>query len=309
VKLQSASETESAFHIFLAGLGRMGPGAGKQAIPALRNMLKDKQLAQRKKGLIRIVLANLGDNSVKNVEGDIDPLDSAVLLTIVHIRPGKWVTQDTVKKLTKHLGSASSLKDFDFKLASISFQNVALALGVLGERASAAGDALDALFKRTINDGNVTAIGFGLALARVDPKRREAALRHLCKNYSKLFEEAGRGTFIYLLEVPRTVVDAKLTHLLVRLLDDPDPAVAEGAGDVLVRAGLSARDGVPGLLKYVGGTGPEQRRIWAAKVLSYVADYSHIPQLEKAKAQEKSKAVRTELDATVQFIKSLKSPD
>jgi hypothetical protein len=309
VKLQSASETEDAFHLFLASLGRMGLGAGKQAIPALRSMLKDKQLAQRRKRLIRIVLANLGDDSVKNAEGDIDPLDSAVLQTIVHIRPGKWVTQDTVKRLTNHLASASSVKDDDFKLASPSFQNVALALGVLGERASSAGDALDALFKRTISDGNITAIGFGLALARVDPKRRDATLRHLCKNYSKLFEDAGRGTLLYLLEVPRTVVDAKLTHLLVRLLDDPDPAVAAGAGDVLARAGLSARDGVPDLLKYVGGTAAEQRRIMAAKVLSYMADYSHIPQLEKARAQEKSKAVRAELDLTVQFIKSLKSPD
>jgi hypothetical protein len=291
--LRAESTSPEGFHLLLLALGRMGRAAN-EAMPVLRAKLAAARTPPRTKAQIRVVLANLGDRSMENLAAILTDLrrDSQTRMATLQImaltNARDWVTDDIINELAERPTPVA-----------------ALTLGALGKRAASAAKLLAAFQQDHIANRSATQVVYGLALARVDPKQRDVALRRLCKNY---FHTSDLGLLILALYPPYVLVDAEISKHLAQLVRDKDSDVTRGALQLLADARLAAREAAPSVLTFVRGTADTKRRAGAARVLARIADYSLLPKLKGAADIEKSAEVRHALQATVKFIELL-DPD
>lgn len=288
---------------FLLSLGRMGPAA-KEAIPSLRRMLADPRTEG--KVALRIVLANIGDESKVNLEAILAEFRKGeqgdyvgIYVTFPYIRPREWLTKEMIEVLGKPLQRTVPTKPGDPLPGECTWAVVTF--GILGERAMSLADTLES---RAASIPNCD----GLALARIDPKRREAALRRLLEKPHP--PTPGGVDFkgqIVVLDIAWLLLDSEVAKGLAKFVDNPDPEVAAWACDILSLGGLAARDAAPMLLKYIRSEADEDRRAEAARTLSWVADNAQLPALDTALRAEKSGKVRAALESTVRWIKYLSS--
>ncbi len=298
----------SARSYLIVSLGRMGPAA-KSAIPTLRQMLGDPKIDASTKATVRIALANLGDHSKENLAAilaDLRNQDSrgGALWALLYIRPTEWVNEAIITELT------TSFKTWvESKPSAVLWQTDigggATALGVLGERAASAADLLETAQKTAVEVQSWTALPYTLVLARVDPKRQEAALRRALRGDNPFQIWDLKGGHFWMLEYFHLLVDGRISECLVGLLGDPDPKVAMNAAFCLEMAGLASRVAAPQALKFLQGKAEEDRRAWAAYALRSIAEYRLLPKLEVALKREKSEKVRKELEGAITYIRNL----
>jgi hypothetical protein len=285
--------------VLVATVGRIGP-PGKQAVPFLRKILERPRIPPQREAptevklAVWVALANLGDTSkddlaeiLAGLKSPVSELSRAATRALILVRPGDWVTKDMIGAL------AEALDPYPYALEK------AVALGVLGQRASAAGKRLEELQQEA-------GFPFALAISRIEPRKREAELRRVCTSSEQIggCKAVLVMAAIYWCNAP-CLLDGPAVQELVKLMDDPDPKVSEGAIWMLQLAGLGAREAVPDLLRFMRRKAEEGRRAYAAYALSRIADACHLPALKAALAREKSAAVRQELAWTLHWVETL----
>ena len=292
---------------FVAALGRMGPAA-RPAIPALRKLLADPKLDGQFKAAIRVTLANIGDDSKANLDAILRDLkDGPNALPVVRMlaseRPGPWVEPEMMAALIRHLEPlAQSERTPGARYEGLDL--VAVVLGLMGGKAAGAANTLDKVGQHASGDNHVLdAVVFGVALARIDHKREERVLRDACKVVNDGIESPGHIRFLVLRM--HSLVDARISKQLVRLLDERDTKVAAGAATLLYFSGQAAQGAFNPLLAFVRGKAEEPTRAVAARALATVTPFSELPRLEEALKAEKSEKVRRALWLAIQDVKFL----
>jgi hypothetical protein len=306
--------SESAAVVLVATLAHMGPKA-KEATPRLRRKLADHRTSAFLKRCCRLALANLGDEPaqklvIKELEesymgGDTeggDPEKWATLLrwtwVVCWVRVGDWGADVIVKRLGRQIASYAESRPTGDPLYLLPASEVPK----YADKAQKLSDQLEAAQRHALRHDRAEAIGFTLALARVDVKKRDAALERLCADWPD--NQNFFGWFIFLEFVPR-LVDTKITAELVRLLERDDPKIAERAGSLLTFAGLSARETVPQLVALMKRSKDRRRREIVVEVLGSVVDITRIDQLEQLRKHETDADVRTKLDDAIHRIRWL----
>jgi len=285
LRADSTSPTEA--HLLLLILGRMGPAA-KGAMPFLRKQLADPKTPRARKAQIRVVLANLGDGSKDTaaaILADLKKRETSydVLQTMASIGPRNWVTEGMIRAMAKE--------------ATL---DAALVLGLLGERAGSVAKKLDDLQRSTVKDGLPDQFIYGLALARIDRKNQDTALRRL---FPKDFTCHPLGLLaLFNNHPPEMLVDAEISKHLGKLVGDKDRTVSGGALMLLEQTGLSARGAAPAVLAFLRSDADVTRRGQAARALARIADYSLLPELKAVAEKEASVEVCERLEATIKLI-------
>lgn len=280
----------------LISIGRMGP-AGKSAIPTLRRMLADPGVDASTKATVRVALASLGDRSEENLAAILtDIRDQRALWPLLYISSCGWINEAMIREVTAAFRKGVENRPPELWLGLGWDAGV---LGTLGEKAASAAELLESAEKAAV------VLVDALALARVDPKRQEAALRRLLKRDSLFPVYWFGGKYFWYLEYLYILVDGRMSECLVGFLADPDPKVAKDAAFCLEMAGLAAREAAPLALKFVQGKADEDRRAWAAWALGSIAEYRLLPELEATMKREQSEKVRRELGETIRYIRDL----
>jgi hypothetical protein len=251
-------------------------------------------------------LANMGDDSKETVTAIArnlrNPQTSGVIIsTVIMVRPRAWMNDEIISEIIKPFGSFTPAEDGKQTGRYFDLSQRAVVLGLLGERAASAAGKLETVQESAIADQRIEGVILTLALARVVPDRRGALLRRLLKSFRTLV----RGPAGVLVECPYLLIDEKLSEQLAQALEDPDRDVAEVARYVFWWAGLSARDAFPRVLKYVRDSADSNRRAKAAGVLGMISTFARLPELEAALKEEKSEAVRRQLQAAIEGVRSL----
>ena len=180
-----------------------------------------------------------------------------------------------------------------------------LLLGLMGSKAEFVADKLEALQKVALTDDSAASITLGFALARIDPKRADRALRTLFKRYPAIFEDFGRGTLVVLSEHIYLLTDRSISTRLAGMVKDPDVTIADGAILSLACAGLAASDAVPALLEHFRKGANKSTRVKLAECLGSIAQFDQLPLLEQLIAEERSRSERRALRTAVDSIRFL----
>ena len=178
-------------------IGRMGPQAVK-ATPYLLDRLAAEETHQTTKAIIRVVLANVGYESQDNLDAILTSIrgpgsEGSTVSTMALTGSREWVTPAMVLALANRL--ETSRDEY----------HVAVALGVLKERAAPATAALERSMATSLNARGYSSgyIACGFALAQVAPERRREVLRSV---FAKLgpygIQNHTDWTFIYLVTSP-----------------------------------------------------------------------------------------------------------
>lgn len=291
--LKAKETSEELFQAILMSLGRMGPKA-KAAIPFLEmNLANPKLKAYWYEASLHVVLANIGYESQEHLDAIQKKLRNyrfreVAVGVLGVIRPGKWINK---------------VAALDVDALSV------ITLGRLGERAPhGAAAKLRKLFDGYIKRDDPYAILVGLALARVDPKNRDAALRAVCANWERLGPKFGDGILIFP-NICYRIVDAESSRFLARTLEDSDKKVALGASVLLSFAGVSGREAVPLVLKFLESDADDEVQLWAAAALHEIADSTHLPALRAALKKQESETIRRELRRTINLISHVAPTD
>jgi hypothetical protein len=206
------------------------------------------------------------------------------------VRAREWVSEAMIQAMGKWL-------DRELEL------DVAIALGILGEKAERFAGKLERIFNRKIDAGDGLALAYGLVVANVDPKKRDAVLKRLLTNFDRI-GDCHHGWFVITGVSNTYVLVAPLSKEIVKLCKDKDERIAGFAYGLLAAAGLSVREVTPELIRFIRGSANEESRAAAAYALTDIADYSHLPQLEEALKKESSAKVRKNLGASITYIKT-----
>jgi hypothetical protein len=282
----------------IASLGRMGV-QGKEAAATLRQFLADDTIDRRIKAAIRVALANISDPSADElhaIQSDLqrDERLFIVVIMLQVIRPGPWVSKDMIAELCKRFDAMD--KDNPRR----GYTDLAVVLGMLGERAGCAARPLDRFRKFAQEDDNPEAVIYSLALARVDPSRRDEVLKQLYEFLRGGISE--RGAVHYLSNKVPLLVDASIIKSLAAAISDPSPIVGNSAYIVLMLSGEAAHPAFPSVLAFVRGTGDEDRRAYAAQLLRF-GDYSELPHLQRLLTKERSEPVRAGIESAIRAMK------
>jgi hypothetical protein len=280
----------------------MGPSA-KSAIPALRKMLGNKTIGDDT--TIRIVLANLGDESKENLEtilADFKNIEKLGCFSRVlpFIKPGGWVKDEMLVAMAdpykRWLGT-------ERRPVVADVPGIAIQLGQVGQRAASVKALFDVAQDTCLRTRDISALPVSLALARIDPKQREEVIRRLLAGWSSL--EWGRGADLAGKEYAWQLLDARLSKCLAGFLADPNTSVAQGAILYLYLGGLASREAVPQVLSFIQSEADEELRASAAETLAAIAEYKQLPKLEATLKNEKSERVRKGLKEAIRIIKFL----
>lgn len=310
---------EEQLDVYLAILGRIGPPA-KEAVPFLEAKLEDPALMPGTKGSIRVVIANIcggPDDNLKAITDDLKvPADEAtkdvrgrvlaIKAMLAKARPGTWVNEGIINELAKDfdedkLKKSQPTRDHVYR----GLLNSTLVLGMLGEEAQAAAGRLEAFQKSAIANGSIMTVPFTLALARIDAKNQDAALRRLFKNLPRAFREPEGAEHLLLPEDIRPLVDAKLSTKLAEMLSDRDRQVAEGAATLLWWSGLAARDALPVVLKYVDSNADPERSRVSCEGSCENNPCDRLSDIEAVLKREKNDQVRNRLKSAIKTIRNL----
>ncbi len=300
LETDAAQKSNDYFTLLATSLGRMGP-EGKSAIPALRSQLANTDLPPARRTALRVILANLGEESPENQRAILADLQSTMLVrpaaqAMVLVRARNWVTQPMVDALCAHLGEPAEKGSDD----------VAVALGVLGERAAAAVEIVDRFIESELEKKDSGAVLHTLLLANIAPKQQERALRRLLES-GPLGGCMIGGEVLMNAICNANVLVASLQATLVKFINDPNPSVSSRALAQIAMGELSIRGAVPELIRFLREKAPERRRADAACTLSSIATYSDLPNLEEALKLETSPKVTKNLGATIEYIRNLGS--
>jgi hypothetical protein len=285
----------------LGSLGRMGKAAAA-ALPALRKMLAQEGISKSSQAAIRVVMANLGDESPENLEAIARGLKGDEFATVMEMmvltRPGPWVSKEMAREVCNQFNAET---DGDLRRGD-GLRFWAKVLGTLGERASPAAERLEKERKAALknDDRYGEAVLGSLAVARIHPRRQEEALRDLARRLKRGIP-APEAVFVFRYTPP--FFDPALSRTAGRLLNDPDADVSEGAELLLSAAGSEGRHAFAPVLEFVRGKAAEDRRAQAVIFLRY-AHPAQLPVLEAAMREEKSEGVRRQLGRLIESVKT-----
>jgi len=290
----NADESKDHYLTLASSLGRIGAPA-KRALPFLRAKLADRAASAELKAAIRVILANLGDQSKETLEAILanlrdEKLQRPTAQVIVLVRAREWVSEAMIQAMGKWLHR-------DLEL------DVPVALGILGAKAERYAGTLEKIFDRRIDAGDGLALAYGLVVANIDPTKRDAVLRRLLNNFDRI-GDCRHGWLILTAVSNAYALVPPLSKELVKLCEDKDERVAGFACGLLASASLSVREVAPELIKFTRGKGDEEVRAAVAYALRDIAEYSHLPQLDEALKKESSAKVRKNLGATIKYIKT-----
>jgi hypothetical protein len=285
----------------LGSLGRMGKAAAP-GLPALRKMLAQEGISKSSQAAIRMVMANLGDESPENLDAIARDLKSddgiaAMMWMLVLIRPGPWVSKEMAREVCNQF---NAVPDDEVRRGE-GLRFWAEMLGMLGERASPAAERLEKERKaalKTDHFGNIVLGSF--AVARIQPRRQEEVLRDLARRLQRGMDNP-EALFFFRHTPP--FFDPAPSRTAGGLLNDPDAEVSEGAVLLLAAAGSEGRHAFAQVLEFVRGKADEDRRARAVTLLRY-ADLSQLPVLEAAMREEKSEQVRRQLGRLIESVKT-----
>src|SRR5262249_35088833 len=154
---------------------------------------------------LRAILKDLEEEEPPVRGKELIPLDLAAK-TLVLVRPRDWVDEALVRGLGDKVWSH--------------FPDPLVALGVLGERAAPVRKRLFEAHPENVRRVSGQWLCTALALARVEPKKRDAELRRFCKNVDKIGDCKG----IWLLDASWSnalvLVEADAVKSLVKLVGD-----------------------------------------------------------------------------------------
>jgi len=304
LRVFETSDRHLQVSVLLPALARMGSDARK-AVPFLREAVKNPKTNRNLIPGLRITIAHIERDYTEivkvlhEIEGNPDYADSMVL-PLLCVRASVWPDKKFIDAAVQFfsdkqlIGQSGDAPHF-----------AGVLVGLMGEKAAPVKDPLTDTQKRAIENRHPASVTITLALARIDPKHQETYLRDLFKNYLDRPCVFSRTMQSILAEVPYILMDSKLSTCLARLVEDPDPAVADGATCLLWWAGLAGRDAFPRLKQYVQGNASSERRALAANALGRVATFAQLRELEKLLASEKSGQVRQQLKSAVDYIRSL----
>jgi hypothetical protein len=318
--LKSEGATESSSLVLLASLGQMGAKA-KAAIPELKRRLEDPKASATLKDCLRLVAANAGDRDLQvELRKDLEKLlltesprvgDEAERdrrwrwLQLIHwMRLGDWAADILAEHLRREFKSYAESRSHPRGDESGWWLQVSVQAVNYANSAAKFSDELEAAQRRALKDDRMEAISFSFALARVDAKKRAAALRRLCGQWPKDKALNWMAWLILSQYFAPPLVNGNVSSELLKLLDDGDLEIARHAADALECAGLAARDAAPSLLELLASTKDAKRRVLVAEALDAVCDITRLAQLETAFQKETDAAVRARLSKAIDRVRT-----
>lgn len=298
----SYAPDEQQLEKLLVVLGRMGPKA-KDAVPFLLEQLDKYRTDPEVEGWIRVVLANVGyeyDENFATILSDIknrsDRAKAEIYMMAV-AGPREWGSDLLVKEMNGWL--------YDELRAGATGSDealfLALILGALGKVDRATAEVIGVLFElRCVEEEceEPDCIWLGFVLAKVDAISGQLTLRAALKCLTFALG-AGDVLTVDILIGP----DRNMMKKLVRMLDDTEPKVVNGALATLSVIGLDAQPHAPKILKILRESPYWRLRLSAARALGYMADPAEIPTLEAILQKEPDEFVREELAETIRIMR------
>jgi hypothetical protein len=300
--IRSNATKNGTRRLLLAVLGRVGQPA-EAAVPELTKLLDDPQTLPSITRVTRVVLASIGWKSNDNLPAVRAALDEAcdeVAWTIAATRSVNWLTDGMIDALVDHVMFNRDI--------------IATAVGLVGERASSpkAETKLENARQRCIALQMAGQITNALALARIAPKRRKAILLDVCKNFN--FKETSIESWVLVAHAcPFILINTDMAnHLVALAVDETSGEACERALTLLYLSGISGpmpKSITYPIIRAVQGNGNETKQVKMAVVLSQIAAFSTVNDLEAAAAVSKEGNVKEELSTVVRFIRDLKVDD
>lgn len=183
---------------------------------------------------------------------------------------------------------------------------IPIILGSLGERALPAFESLkkcaEILSKRSSNHS----LFVSLAMARINPKRRNAVLERLLARSAKIKHSYG-GDFASVFQLKEYLylfMDSDFSRYLGKKLFHRNKGFQGLSMSILGYSGLRSKDAVPDLVKFVQGNANETWRSNAATCLRQIAVESQIDLMEQALKNVRSKYVRDSLEISIKSVKT-----
>jgi hypothetical protein len=225
IKKDTTSQEEAL--ACLACLGRLGR-LGVSAVPSLREKLKDPRTTPSVAAVVRVALANMGDDSNENKLAILELVragqnENEVLVMLIKSRSKDWVSPEMIQELNKRLELP--------KRAPVSYDSLiapCTALALIGKSSESVSLKLAALQEKAINEKHPFCVVASLALARINPSKATTTLRRLFKEYSML-QDLSRGKLAILVENPYVMIDSQMSLQLARMLEDSDTDVSKAS--------------------------------------------------------------------------------
>lgn len=307
-RYQSENQGEEKLKRLLYVLGRMGPKA-KTAIPFLLKELVQNQADPTIEGCIRIILANVGWDSIENfevIQTDIQnrtERGEAEIWMMARTSPPNWIRDDIAKEL---------LEWFNQSFDEIRAPPLLIPISTLDIMDADTKNRLDEFLKaECMEEGcdNSFCIWFGFSLAKSNPLMARRAL----KPALKCVADAMPGDSFQALNVFVGDIligsDLRMMKELIRMLDCPDPKVVTGTLWMLLAIGFDAGQYTPDVLKVLKTNPDEEVREVAAQTLSFLAEPKDIPKLESIMKKEESEFVRDEIIKAIRIIRLEPQPE
>ena len=263
--LATPETSEEASLILVLALGCMDPPL-ERPVPFLKAKLRDAGTPAGLRPAIRVALANLQEfpgDVVDEIDRDLAGeqwQEAAWAIAITRPR-GRWITSGMVEALAARLDAP--LRE--------SLQAI-FALGALGHLGRDVGIAALPGLRRALArsyekpDPYPARAAIHLAIAAIDPANRRRAVREALKDLGRRFSP--HPDFPFVAQLNATLVDAEVLEMVIRMIEEPDPSVAQGASTMLTMVSGRANAAVPALARQVVSERHEEVRVAAAFALS-----------------------------------------